>query len=124
MKGRAMRPIKFRFWDDTTRQFMRPAIAEFNADGELYTIRVGTKQLKIGDRISVNQFTGLVDVNGKEIFEGDLVAYTLHSEYTRYEPRYIKTCEFRGGGFNIKNIRNKNNYEVVGNIYEGQWKVS
>lgn len=117
------RPIKFRFWDDTTKQFFRPAAAEFNGVGELYTIRVGNKNLGL-ERISINQFTGQLDMNGVEIYEGDIVKQLDKGN----QVIDLGIVEFNDGAFmfRLPKLLNSLTYflprrhhiEVIGSIYQ------
>ncbi len=57
------REIKFRVWDDWTKQMLPVLSIDFK---ETYSSERGTQVLM--------QYIGLKDKNGKEIFEGDIVA--------------------------------------------------
>lgn len=66
---------------------------------------------------TVGQFTGLLDKNGKKIFEGDKVS-------CQWGAGHDAVVEFKDGGFMRKKINNDYNpfradhkYEVIGNIH-------
>lgn len=58
-----MREIKFRAWDSTRNLMGRVIDVGDRLDREIWQ----------GDDITLMQFTGLKDKNGKEIYEGDVV---------------------------------------------------
>ncbi len=112
------RELKFRAWDTFLNHYINPKYET------LLIIPNGFGSY--GDRYIWEQYTGLKDKNGKEIYEGDIIHEKWYDKETHIKQDRIGkveyfcdgfTCWFRGfykelGMFPTKNI------EVIGNIHE------
>ena len=107
---------KFRIWDIETKQFIYWKISEIPP----------TCLTKDYIEENTNQFTGLLDKNGKEIYEGDIVIWNKHTgviEWLQGMAGYYFMKD--GGGFHFHECqeiilphRGLKHIEVIGNIYE------
>ena len=103
-----MRVIKFRAWDPEAETYRYEGNVQF--DGQVVS---GWGKDKY-DWV-VEQFTGLRDKNGAEIYEGDVIRY--------YNYRYLITDMYCSGVLRILEDQDKMNevtpyIEVIGNIHE------
>lgn len=151
-----MREIKFRAWDKrqeiliTVDQVMRLefgksgvdwlgcwiVIRDADGDPEQGLYQVPSKDLEL------MQFTGLLDKNGREIYEGDIVKWHAGTEFLLLYPRENMVVEFdtipTACGWVLRNYKElAHNYsyllgavmkdvpweyqlEIIGNIYENK----
>jgi uncharacterized phage protein (TIGR01671 family) len=122
-----MRELKFRVWDVETKRFFKTDYNEhlsvaISVDGKtLYQNYVGGDK-EIGKDVIIQQFTGLKDKNGVEIYEGDIVkVYSEEFENENFTGKVI----FDEGSFltwinknDIRGVWSDDNIEVIGNIME------
>lgn len=139
-----MREIKFRAWEHTLKEMIEVDDIQFyrgddiNIDGiELKPLPRNEQPIMINTRsawriandedVTLMQYTGLHNKNGKEIYEGDVVDIE--------HPCWTQRCitEFRNGSFIFRQLfgegketivpgfsfmREKWEVKVIGNIYE------
>jgi len=121
-----MREIKFRAWgtntifDDETKEMFIPNVTEFND----INVEIGNHQ---DDGTIWMQYTGLLDKNGVEIYEGDVVRGSAYeTEIYSGEVRYLKTdaafimAITESKGYFRLNTTTFQELEVIGNIYENK----
>ena len=118
-----MKP-KFRAWTEEGKA-MYYGVYPFKDDTLLLSYdEIAFDEVPASDFI-LTQSIGLLDKNGKEIFEGDIVRFTLTDGFN-YVTNEDGVVTYRLGAFYVVNDLteylisdiNTNKVEVVGNIYE------
>jgi len=109
-----MRPIKFRAWDKraTSKQLEHPRTRMVYCS--LEAICRGNITLFDYQNWIIMLSTGLLDKNGKEIYEGDFV----EDDMKQKEAVVMEYGEWRVYGRSLWQESKSKRIEVIGNIYE------
>jgi len=126
-----MREVKFKVWSFGQKRWVEKQSSVIKFSCELNEV-FDTKEY------AFQQYTGLEDKNGKEIYEGDILIY----EYTQadmssfsalespFETCAIEEVVFENGAFRFKGDKYStifddcSNMEVIGNIFENSELLS
>ena len=113
------REIKFRAWGENIKEYMSQSFG-----GE---VEIANVTRILGDLIDqrnwiLEQYTGLKDKNGKEIYEGDVLMTCVGRAEVFYDYEYCMWKIFAKHGTTMplvgKKSRRHLDYEVIGNIHE------
>ena len=131
-----MRDIKFRAWDKQTKRLYQVQTLQFygtnntvdacwtngvDFDGES---TLGEPELNNLHNLELMQYTGLKDINGVEIYEGDILFHPLQGRRKVYYP-YREGAASYGlrdidSGFGSTLQDSHAVWEVIGNVYENK----
>ena len=118
------RQLKFRAWDKLEKRFIYPDKGYqghyvLDLNGRFQNLQNGSG----GDEYVVQQWTGLTDSKGNDIYDGDIISYIQYLFNTSPDKYPVKTKQVEwknmNGCWNIYESRaGEDIIEVVGNIFE------
>ncbi len=127
-----MREIKFRAWDTEKSEYYKPIHEAYK--GNLSELLVGfsgqlvehnmkgiAHESMFPDRYILEQFTGLMDKNGTEIYEGDRISDGNSEHVVEYLSERFEVSHGLGtigGGFDFGDCWDIKKIEVIGNIHQ------
>ena len=124
--------LRFRAWHKTWEEMGKVKRIRFDDDGNVSTVLFKGKDFgsntKI-DEIELMQSTGLKDKNGKEIFEGDIIAIEVDDTETPINARVSQNSKIGVLMFHVFEDNedvpmvelledNSVAFEIIGNVYE------
>ncbi len=122
-----MREIKFRAWD---KQFKKMSpVKELNLSNGVCIIFNDPNPGRFLGSFEIMQYTGLLDKNGKEIYEGDILLYEGDSckhcgkpIYGEHKPYRVEWCDYGWDAINKENSISptcwQKEIKIIGNVHE------
>lgn len=109
-----MKELKFRAWDG------KKMIEDVIPVSETSILELFEYEWQETDVEAVEQYTGLKDENGKEIYENDIVEYDWYviGNKPAYRTKEQVVFDDMGARLDTDRIRFCTNVEVIGNIHE------
>ena len=118
-----MREIKFRAW--IKKESRMTEVGVLSQNGKSITVddsdMDGTYNRHVGgNKFELMQFTGLKDKNGKEIYEGDIVA-GYKGDFVHNVIGVVKYC---GLSFVFEGTTEENRYDISGGKGDNYWRYT
>ncbi|WP_265226015.1 YopX family protein [Lactiplantibacillus plantarum] len=113
--------IKFRAWDKVQKVMMVPRDMQTDSDGNIFYVEAmgpdGEYDEGDLDVFKLEQFTGLKDVNGNEIYEGDILENRKYRSIVKFaNGKFLADVAGTISRFDL--IGETHGSKVIGNVHE------
>lgn len=132
-----MRELKFRAWDLYNKRWLKIWMLYTSVGGDIFGIREISGESYGLHQVELRQYTGIMDNNGKEIYEGDILTNDEPGEWeagdgeratvawdkdrSRWDMNFFSIYGGEGHMYADEDLAHRvrvNAYVVIGNIYE------
>ncbi len=113
--------IKFRAWDKVQKVMMVPRDMQTDSDGNIFYVEARSLDGEYDegdlDVFELEQFTGLKDVNGKDIYEGDILENRKYRSIVKFASgKFLADVVGTISRFDL--IGETHGSKVIGNVHE------
>lgn len=119
-----MKETKFRAWDKYDKKYIKRVLVGCNLKSEDYICNLVFDEKKMEwvhfseENGTIEQYTGMKDKNGKEIFEGDRVSFIYTNSYGVTKLYYDSVITDISDFVLMQMLNRSNKITIIGNIHE------
>lgn len=114
-----MKKLKVKLWDTVRMKMMGPQAITFDSKSLTpFAVKVSGRSWDPVGKYEIIQWTGLVDENGEDVFEGDFVKFSSELYIVEWNEALARFELVSALGSNKRSIADVANGYIKGNKYE------